>query len=279
MSTKFSFIRDPFIQFMLIGAVVFAVFTQVTDEAENNKKLVVTQSDVSRLVSQWTEQYATAPTPEQKQAIIDHFVQEEIIYREAKAIDLGKDDIIIRRRLVQKFRFLSESFTDLPAPTDEELSQFYAENMQAYKTPQKTSFKHVFIKQPVDGTADIDGRIATIRERLNQNQADSNQWRNEGDAFMLQRQYAARTNQQIAEEFGRHFPKELNKLELDTWTGPILSIYGWHIVKVVSRTDEAYAPLDTIKDQVKSDYMAVQRTKNNDAFYKNLTASYQVIYE
>lgn len=279
MSTKFNFIRDPFIQFMLIGALVFAVFTQFSDEAEDNKKLVVTQSDVSRLVSQWTEQYSGAPTPEQKQAIVEHFVQEEIIYREAEVIDLGKDDIIIRRRLVQKFRFLSESFADLPIPTDEELSQFYTQNIQDYKTPQVTSFSHIYIKQSTASSDDIEDRVASIKARLIQNQEDSTLWRNEGDAFMLQRQYASRTNQQIAELFGRHFQKELSILVAGKWSSPILSIYGWHIVKVVGRTAAANAALNTIKAQVQSDYVAAKRTKNNDAFYKKLFDSYQVIYE
>ena len=63
----------------------------------------------SVLAAQWKRQ----PTAEELAGLVESRVRDEILYREALAMGLDKDDEIVKRRMAQKMQFLAE---DLPAP-------------------------------------------------------------------------------------------------------------------------------------------------------------------
>ena len=56
------------------------------------------------LAAQWERQ----PTLEELSGLVENRVREEILYREALAMRLDKDDDIVKRRMVQKMQFLAE---------------------------------------------------------------------------------------------------------------------------------------------------------------------------
>ena len=58
------------------------------------------------------------PTTRELDGLIEDYIQEEIMYREAMAMGLDRDDAIIRRRLRQKMEFLSEDIAASIVPTD-----------------------------------------------------------------------------------------------------------------------------------------------------------------
>ena len=64
--------------------------------------------------------------------MINSYIKEEISYREAKKMGLDIDDEIVRRRLSQKFEFLQSDLTEVPAPTEKEVKQFYHDSYQNY---------------------------------------------------------------------------------------------------------------------------------------------------
>jgi hypothetical protein len=51
-----------------------------------------------------------------------------VLYREAMAMGLDKDDTIVRRRLRQKFEFLMEDIEAASAPTDRDLQDWMDKN-------------------------------------------------------------------------------------------------------------------------------------------------------
>ncbi len=53
-------------------------------------------------------------------------MREEVYYREALALGMDKDDLIIRRRLQQKMEFVSDDVAAQSQPTDDELKAYSA---------------------------------------------------------------------------------------------------------------------------------------------------------
>jgi peptidyl-prolyl cis-trans isomerase C len=53
--------------------------------------------------------------------LVEQRVSEEILFREALALGLDKDDEIIKRRLAQKMDFLAADIAALQDPSDTEL--------------------------------------------------------------------------------------------------------------------------------------------------------------
>ena len=54
----------------------------------------------------------------------DH-LRQTVLYREAVAMGLDKDDVIIRRRMAQKLEFLAQDLIQPEEPTEEELQAFF----------------------------------------------------------------------------------------------------------------------------------------------------------
>ncbi|MGB5266423.1 MAG: hypothetical protein WBN30_07535, partial [Polyangiales bacterium] len=65
------------------------------------------------------EKKLNALSDEELQRLIDDYVREEVLHREAIALGLDDDDYIIRRRLVQKLEFITEGFAEAGADVDE----------------------------------------------------------------------------------------------------------------------------------------------------------------
>jgi hypothetical protein len=94
-------------------------------------RIELTADDVRQIGLAWVAQGRPAPTPEEMQALVDGRVREEILYREALALGLDKDDAIVRRRMAQKMEFLVEDMAALREPTTEELQKWFRNNGSA----------------------------------------------------------------------------------------------------------------------------------------------------
>ena len=98
-------LREPILLFIVVGAFLFAAESYFTTERE---VLVVDDGVRNRLASLWQAQMGSPATEQQLGSLIDSWVREEVMLREALRLNLDRDDTIIRRRLVQKLEFLAE---------------------------------------------------------------------------------------------------------------------------------------------------------------------------
>jgi peptidyl-prolyl cis-trans isomerase C len=271
-------LRDPFIQFLALGSLVFIVLALVGGRQDRQFNVVLTDTDILRLETLWTNQYSRSPTSEELKGLVDQHIREEILFREAMRLDLGDDDVIVRRRLVQKFLFLSEDMVQIAEPSKKTLEEYFKAHRQEYKLPRQTSFIHIYYSQERSGeTAKILASASLAEFVVTADSEDK--WRSKGDPFMLQREFAARKDTDISELFGPDFTDALAKLEEGTWAGPIQSAYGWHVVKVLSRKSERSLSWAEVQASVKSDYVAEERRKANLEFYNALRSQYQISIE
>jgi hypothetical protein len=79
------------------------------------------------------------------------FVREEVLYREALARGLDRDDLVVRRRLVQKMEILAVGNEPPVGPSD--LMDFYLEHRGDTTVPESVSFRHVFFSVAARGAA------------------------------------------------------------------------------------------------------------------------------
>ena len=94
-------LREPIVHFLVIGAVIFGLYEVRNNKAapEPDNRITVTAGDVERLNAAWAKQWQRPPTADELKGVVDEHVREEILYREALALGLDRDDTIIRRRL------------------------------------------------------------------------------------------------------------------------------------------------------------------------------------
>ncbi|MGI9328445.1 MAG: peptidyl-prolyl cis-trans isomerase [Pseudomonadales bacterium] len=264
--------REPLLWFALSGCLIFAI-SQWLGGAET-KRIVVTQSLQQRLIDQWQGQMGRPPTAQELEGLTQQWVKEEIYSREAQAMGLDQNDTIIRRRLVQKLTFLTEDLATAAQPSDSELEDYYAKNLDRYREPARFDFEHRYFSRDRRDDASADAAVALAKIRKDPSARDY--ITTTGDSFMLQMQFAGRSERQIGDLFGREFAAALADLPPGQWHGPVSSAYGEHLVFISAAQAPHTQPFAQAKTRISADYAQAQREQANQAFFDGLRAQYEV---
>jgi peptidyl-prolyl cis-trans isomerase C len=246
-------LREPLVHFVLLGVALF-VLQRAVAPAGDDREIVVPASLADGLARDYARRAAHEPTPEEREKLLQRWIDDEVLYREALALGLDRDDVIVRRRLVQKMGFLLEGSAPVPAPTDADLAAFFAANAQRWARPDRVSIEHVFASYGTPGVEAEDRVTAWIPEL-----AAGRSPASFGDPFMRGRVMTRASEDQLAGGFGADFAKAVIALPEGVWSGPIASSYGAHAVRVTERVPGSVPSLAEIRDAVEKDWRDEQR--------------------
>ena len=115
-------------------------------------------------------------------------------------------------------------------------------------------------------------RAAQALERAEEDQREP-----QGDPFLFPLAYDDVNLPDLLRDYGNAFVKTLETAPVGGWAGPVLSPYGWHIVKVTSRKAGAATSFDQVRDQVRDAYMLEGREAARAAFMRDLRKRYRVV--
>ena len=110
---------------------------------EESKDIYISDQELNSLFSAWNSQVGRPPNEEEAINIINDFIEEEILYREAMRLGLDQNDRIIKRRLAQKISFLKQE-TNREEPSKDQLTDFFKLNQDKYYVPATYSFTHYY---------------------------------------------------------------------------------------------------------------------------------------
>ena len=272
-------LREPLLQFLLLGRCCSPAITCLQSASRSRAAAVAPhRADRGR----------SAPDPhrvaragrvrrpaEEMQRLVESRVREEILYREALALGLDKDDTIVKRRLAQKMEFLFEDVAALREPTADELKAWFAKNAERFTLPARATFRHLYFSPDRRGARARDGRGAGAREARRQ-AADSPEATALADPFMFQDYYGDRTPDEVAKTFGPAFAQALFQLTPGAWAGPIESGYGWHLVWVDSLTPARVPAFEEVEPDVKTAWLG-EKSRSWEKAYKAMRAKYEVV--
>ena len=263
--------RSPLVVFLLLGAGVFAV-DRGLDGTGAGRVITVTDEQIEAVRGRWAAQWGRPPTGRELEGLIDEAVREEILYREALRRGLDRGDPIIRRRLAQKMTFLLEDRAEAPAAEHADIEAYHAAHAERYREPRRTTFRHVFLIR--DRRADPERDASALLREVRAGGDD--RWRQLGDPFTLLREYADRTDQEIAELFGGRFAAALPAVAAGAWQGPIESAHGTHLVQVLGRTEPRRPALHEVRNRVAEDLLESRRRGRNRAALQALRERYEI---
>ena len=263
--------REPLLHFLVAGAALFLLYHFVSDsEPAGDEQLIVTAGHVEHLTTLFLKTRQRLPTESELKALIDDFVTEEILYREAKSIGLDQDDTIIRRRLRQKMEFLFDDFS-ATEPTREELQKFLADNPDQFREDARITFEHVYL--PDATRADAELLLAELQS------ADSAV---PDDLFLsglIPPRFESAREAAISAQLGREFASKLLSLETGQWTGPVLSPFGVHLVYIEEIVPGRIPELDEVNENVARDWQVVRRAEAEKEILEALRAKYTITIE
>lgn len=272
--------RDPVFHLVVIGGLLFWADGVFNAAGDKSYVIEINEARLAWLKNASEKATSHPPTDEMLPHLIDSYVQEEVLYREALALDMQREDLIVRRRLAQKMRFFVESVVHSSAPDDEELRVFYDERRELFRKPERFSFSHHYFSSDRRGNAREDAQEALVElqgmvAKPGTGSGSSSSFA--GDPFMLPYHFAGQASQEVSRHFGDEFAAGLSKLPVGGWSGPVRSAYGWHLVRLTQKHESVVLPYEAVADKVLTQWQEQERLKANEQALARLQEKYQVV--
>jgi hypothetical protein len=224
-------LAEPLLHFLVLGAVLFGLYalTSTSERAPTTTRITITAGAIEQLRATWSRQWQRPPTAEEFQGLLTAHIREEMLYREALALGLERDDTIIHLGLAQKLEFLMDDLAAARPPTDGELAIFFAQQRERYRVAARLSFSHLYFSTDRRGPA----AAREAREALARLRADATPGTAAaaGDPSLLADAFRDTTVDEIGQP-STEFAEAVVQAEPGAWQGPIASSYGWHLVYV-----------------------------------------------
>jgi hypothetical protein len=271
-------LREPLVHFLLLGAGLFVAFGLVGERTGSEpREIVATQGQIESLAIGFARTWQRPPTDTELEGLIQDYIREEVYYREALALGLDKDDIVIRRRLRQKMEFVTDDVAAQAEPTDDELSAYLKAHPETFRVERRFTFSQVYLNPDRHGqnlARDAELLLAKLNEAGGQ--ADVSAL---GDPFLLNHKFEAVPGSEVAKQFGEAFAAKLGALSPGHWQGPVESGYGVHLVFVGQRAGGRVPALEEVREAVRREWANAERLEANEQFYQGLLKRYTVTIE
>jgi len=270
MKTTQRLLREPLLHFLVIGGLIFLLYSAVSDPVPVPvNTIVIGPERIEQLSKNFEAVWRHPPSADELNSIIDEAVREEVYYREALALGLDTNDTIVRRRLRQKMEFLSDSSAALVEPAAGELEAYLLANAVKFQRGPMLAFEQIFLGQHPDPQH--------IEELLKLLQDDS-----VADPFslassrLLPTQLDLSSPEKVDSVFGQGFFTQLFELPAGPWAGPVESAYGVHLARIGERVEASLPALAEIHDTVLRDWKTLKAQEIRELHYAKLRASYVV---
>jgi peptidyl-prolyl cis-trans isomerase C len=272
-------LREPLIHFLLIGAALFGLysFTQSGRPAiAPSTEIRLSLDEIAQLTLLYQSQWRRPPTPQELERMVENKVQQEILYREALAMGLDKDDEIVKRRMAQKMQFLAEDVAATREPTTAELKAWFEKNSVKFAQPPRLSFRHLYFSSDRRGTRARDDAEQALAKLAGQ-PVDAKIAAPLADPFMFQDFYRDRAPDYLAKEFGPPFALAVATIRPGLWQGPVESGFGWHLVFVDTVIPGRVPAFEEIEADVRAAWLGEQKAQAWAKAYKDMRAKYVVL--
>ncbi|MBB82325.1 MAG: hypothetical protein CL931_00760 [Deltaproteobacteria bacterium] len=284
-------------------------------DAFTDREIEIEASVVQELEARFAETMGRSPSAAERRRMVAAEVEEEILFREAvargllerdggvqtrliqkmlfledeatideapdllaRAVELGlhREDIVVRRILVQKMRLLGGRLEDDQAVTSSEIEARYAQERERLRAPDRVTFTQVFVSRDrPNGTLD---RAASLLADLARESTEAAAAPERGDPFPLGHHLAGRSRDDLDRTFGAKFGEGVFAAagSPGTWHGPLESAYGFHLVRAEGLEAGTVPALDLVADRLRLEIEEERREANLEALLSDLRTRYRV---
>jgi len=265
---------EPMLHFLMLGIALFAAYQWKAPGDSAGRRIVVTQGVVDDLVAQHVAGRGREPSSTELNHLIESYVRDEIQYREGVRLGLDRDDTVVKRRVRQKLEVIAEEDASTRAPTDADLSAYFAANQARFVQPAVVTFEQVLIAESTAGPAVVHAAAVTreaLRSGANPEEI--------GKPTLLPHRMTRTAADLVARNFGDTFAAALEEVPVGEWVGPIGSSFGAHYVRVSDRTPSVPPQLAAVRDHVVREWENERRQRARNDAYAKMRGEYQVSIE
>jgi peptidyl-prolyl cis-trans isomerase C len=273
-------IQEPLVHFIVIGATVFAFYNFIKGSyVDKDYAIQITKSDVEAMINKWMAQMKRPPAKQEVDIFLEDYVQREILFREAKAMGLDKNDMVVKNRMLQKLDFLTNDLLITGTPTDAEALKYFNDNMKKYTIPGKIDFIHIFFNLDKRSFDDAKQTAIDVKKSLNNFSSVPNNYFERGDLFILPYEFFNLSKDEVSNKFGQsELSEEIFGLEEKTWSGPYLSSYGLHLVYINNKKSSTTLQFEEVKSDIKDILIKNKRREAKNRIISELKKKYVITY-
>jgi hypothetical protein len=265
-------LKEPLLHFLAIGGILFAAHAAYDpsdrEGAAAPPTIHLTAADAEWLKEMWVRQWRRPPNDEELKSLIADHLKEEVLAREARALDLDVGDTVVRRRLAQKMTFLLDDTIRTAEPSEAELRTLYETRPDLVRTPARVSFAQVFFQREQG-----DDRARTSLAALSDAAADPAE---QGDSLLLGDMFTHQDEKAVTNLFGASFAQAVLALPVGRWSGPIESAYGFHLVKVTEASPPQALPFAEVRERLAEEWRRERQETTNAQLYDGLLRKYRI---
>jgi hypothetical protein len=195
---------EPLLHFLLLGVGLFVLFEFVAGEdASYDENVIVVDRNTLLTFVQFRARafepggaaaYLDELQEGELERLIDDYLREEALYRQAVALGVDDNDYVIKRRMIQSVEFITNGFVTAAVDLGEEdIEAFFEANKDDYFIAPYMTFTHVYFEKDKRGA---DAALALAEVKLTELNA-------------------ARVSFAEAPRHGDRFPYFLNYVERD----------------------------------------------------------------
>lgn len=261
-------LRHRLTHFFALGGILFAL----APAPKETRQIRVSPDVLAALYADEAKKTGkTVLSAEEQKLVAARAIEDELLYREALRLRIAEGDIIVRQRLVQKLLVLAEDIDGASEPlSDAALQDCFSKTSDQWTRPATIQFVHVV-------ASSRDAALA-LRDQVTAFSADpahDTEIPPFGESFATNRRVTG-TLEDITHAFGPEFGAAIAQLPKRTWSDPINSKYGVHLVRVLESTPEKPATLDDVRGKLAVDCQLRRREEAVRRYVNRLFNEYDV---
>ena len=269
------FWREPLTRFFAAGAGLFVLYALVGGQAPtDDRRIFIDRYELEALAALWQAQWRRPPTRDELTRLVVDRVREEVLYREAIALGLDENDVLVRRRLAEKLEMALNDVAATAEPSGDELRRYFESHADRYVEPPGLILTHRFFSGDRRGDSTEADARAALATLVAGGTADDDSFHAAKtlaleDAGRLEQIFGTAFRDTVVEHAGRPGSRH-------AWFGPVPSAYGAHLVRVDAYREGRGRPLDEVRETVLDDWRRDHVAARESERYAEMRASYEV---
>jgi peptidyl-prolyl cis-trans isomerase C len=256
--------REPLVHFLALAALLFGAYHLLRPSARES--IVIERASIDELARRQEELLARPLNDEERRALIESAIDDEVLLHEAYRRGLD-GDAVVRQHLVQKMRFILGE--DEAAPTEAELRAYLAANRERYRSPPPVTLDQVFYADPANVPDDLMAQLAN-----GANLSDL------GDSLdMLDNHLPHYSLRDLIGLMGPDVARRVFELPPGAWHGPLRSERGVHFVRVAQHHPPAMPSFDELEDYLRQDWALDQQQRAIADKLAELRQNYRIVVD
>ena len=280
-------LKAPALHMLALGALLFGL-TELRGGSllPQKKRIEIPAHRLEQMAQEFVADTGRRPTRSEWEQMIDMQIDDEVLYQYALALGMHENsaaqarlaqiaefveanpheatqsgkahaamelglhegDLVVRRILVDSARRLIRSVVLLQKPMPEIVEEFYAAHAEEFTQPARIRISQAAINGFVH--PDSESRARRLLERIRAEKLDFEAALALADETPAPVHLELLSEQDLQSELGRDFATAVMKLRPGSWSEPIPSDYGHHLVWVHEFEEARVLPLEAVRDQV-----------------------------